>query len=51
MNANQADTPIIFNLATGNYTRENWPTVAKKVKKEEKKTIDVSAQIGLPKKE
>ena len=50
-NASQADTPIAFNLTTGNYTRENWPTIAKKAKKEDKKTIDVSAQIGLPKKD
>lgn len=51
VDAYKADTPIAFNLKTGNYTRENWPTIVKKAKKEDKKTIDVSAQIGLPKKD
>jgi hypothetical protein len=50
-NKAQANTPIPFDLKKGNYIRTNWPATPKKLKKPEKKTIDVSAQIGLPKKE
>tara|TARA_R110002051_G_scaffold231608_1_gene293499 strand:- start:299 stop:1276 length:978 start_codon:yes stop_codon:yes gene_type:complete len=52
-NKNIANTPIPFSVNSGSYTRSNWPPeiVVKKEEKQKKETIDVTAQIGLPKKE
>lgn len=41
--------PLEFNLNSGNYIRINWPLSTVKKEKSDKKNIDVSATIGLPK--
>jgi len=45
---NEANTPIAFDLTSGNFTRTNWPLTNNSATKEDKPTINVSGSIQLP---